>query len=170
MSLQSSLPTREAFLDREMRAWKALAATWCKLDEAALLHAGANDVWSFKDVMNHIAAWQEAALVQIAKLQRGEFASLGMSVERFNAAQHEADRDQSVTQSRRRLNASRRALLAVLERVDEKSLLNEFGRQSAGWWAKWTTYGHYEQHIDALAQFRVKIKADTATDFTDDTD
>lgn len=144
-----ALPTREAFFERERRAWKALALMWRNLSDEAISQAGAHGDWSIKDVMNHIATWQEAAITQIVKLQRGEFASLGKSVDRFNAAQHEADKDRTVAQSRRRLNASRRALLAQLQTLDEKSLLNEFGRQSAGWWAKWTTYGHYEQHIDA---------------------
>ena len=33
--------------------------------------------------------------------------------------------------------------------LPEAGLLNTFGRQAIGWWAKWMTYGHYEQHYDA---------------------
>jgi hypothetical protein len=38
--------------------------------------------------------------------------------------------------------------------VSDEQLLNEYGRQQIGWWAKWSTYGHYEQHLADLTAFR----------------
>ena len=53
-----------------------------------------------------------------------------------------ADRDWPLDETLQRLQSARAALLQLLTQVDETTLLNEYGRQAVGWWAKWTTYGH----------------------------
>ena len=72
----------------------------------------------------------------------------------FNAQQYAANRSRPLAESRDRLERVRSDLLALLATVTPDQLLNEYGRQQIGWWAKWTTYGHYEQHLVDVTAFR----------------
>jgi hypothetical protein len=148
--------TRAELLARERETWKELADTWCRLAGPAFDLPGAcGPGWSVKDVMNHVAAWQEAALRVIPELLKGRRATLGHGTGTFNALSHEADRQRSLQDTRRRLNRSRRELLRLIARVPEKRLLDADDR--VGWWVKFTTYAHYGEHIYELTQFREKI-------------
>jgi hypothetical protein len=140
-------------LRREQADWEEMTAAWRGLPESALTQAGAcGPTWSAKDVMNHVAAWQEAALRIIPELLAGRRATLGASTDRFNALQQAADRDRSLAATRRRLNASRRALLKLLEQVPDEALLDPAGR--VNWWVRYTMYSHYGEHIWELGEWR----------------
>jgi hypothetical protein len=147
--------TRAELLARERETWNELAAAWRGLPDPALALPGAcGPGWSVKDVMNHVAAWQEAALRIIPELLQGRRATLGHGTSTFNALSKEADQDRSLAATRRRLNKSRRDLRALVARVPEKRLLDVDDR--VGWWVKFTTYAHYGEHIYELTQFREK--------------
>jgi len=78
--------TQAEFFAREKEVWGELAATWRGLPEEALTRPGAcGPEWSVKDVMNHVAAWMEAALRVIPELGRGRRATLGHGTNTFNA-------------------------------------------------------------------------------------
>jgi hypothetical protein len=151
----NTLSTREAFFGREQQAWQAFSGSWIDLPEHLCLVAGAcGAAWSIKDVLNHTAVWQEAAIHVIHGLLAGRWARLGPNPQKFNQLHYDADRDRPLAESRDRLLQARPALLQLLQGVSDEQLLNEYGRQQVGWWAKWTTYGHYEQHLSELAVFR----------------
>ncbi|MGQ0602381.1 MAG: DinB family protein [Anaerolineales bacterium] len=134
----NELATREAFFLREQQAWKTLQHTWAKLPEAALVRPGAcGPEWSVKDVLNHLAAWQEAALGAVDDLLAKRWARLGANTDNYNQQHYAQDRDRPLASSRARLRFSRAKLLKRLKSVPEAQLLNENGRQAIGWWAKW---------------------------------
>jgi hypothetical protein len=144
--------TRAELLAREQADWDELTATWRGLPASALTRPGAcGPAWSVKDVMNHVAAWQEAALRIIPELLAGRRATLGAGTDRFNAQQQAADRGRSLAATRRRLAASRRALLALIEHIPDAPLLDPAGR--VNWWVRYTTYSHYGEHIWELTEF-----------------
>jgi hypothetical protein len=144
--------TRVELLAREKADWDELAGTWCDLPESALLRPGANRAgWSVKDVMNHVAAWQEAALRIIPEYLAGRRATLGASTDKFNAVQQAADRDRTLLASKRRLNRSRRELLKLLENIPDDALVDPAGR--INWWIRYTMYSHYGEHIPALTEY-----------------
>ncbi len=149
--------TRAELLAREKADWDELGATWCKLPNAALERPGAcGPGWSVKDVMNHVAAWQEAALRIIPELLAGRRATLGHSTNRFNELQQAQDKDRTLPASKRRLNRARRELLRLLETVPDGVLLDPAGR--VNWWVKFTTYAHYGEHIWELSEFARRWK------------
>ncbi len=151
----NTLSSRQAFFEREESAWQALTATWANLPAETLLLPGASGAaWSIKDIINHLAAWQEAAVRVINDLLAGRWGRLGPAVETFNAQHYAADQSRPLEESRERLEHARAQLLALLATVSGDQLLNEYGRQQIGWWAKWVTYGHYEQHLGDLTTFR----------------
>jgi hypothetical protein len=153
----NELATREAFFEREQKAWKALTSTWSNLSEAVLLQPGAAGTqWNIKDVINHIATWQETGLRMIEDLQAGRWARLGTNTDSFNHQHYFEDRERSLAESQKRLRFAQSKLLRRLRTLSEPELLNEFGRQAIGWWAKWTTYAHYEEHISDLKEFQTR--------------
>jgi hypothetical protein len=109
--------------------------------------------------MNHTASWQEAATRVVADLLVGRWARLGPTTQTFNEINFKMDQPKPLTLTRRRLAQARRNLLALLATVPEARLSNEFGRQQVGWWAKWCTYGHYNQHLADLNQFRKQLNS-----------
>jgi uncharacterized protein (TIGR03083 family) len=150
----NTLTSRAAFVAREAASWERLQQLLDGLAPEALTRPGACGAdWSVRDVLNHLAAWQEAALRVVGDLRAGRWGRLGPSVERFNQEQHTSDRDRPLDETLQRLQSARTALLHLLAQVDEATLLNEYGRQAVGWWAKWATYGHYEQHLADLEAF-----------------
>ena len=165
MHWETDPTSRAEFIAREKEAWKQLTTTWRSLPDDALMLPGAcGRRWSVKDVMNHVAAWQEAALRVIGDLLEGRWGRLGHSTDKFNALQYASDQNRSLSASRRRLNRARRSLLTLLAAVPEDRLLNVFGRQQIGWWAKFSTYGHYSEHIQALTEFRHRISVEDSGD------
>ena len=161
----NTLATREAFFLRERQSWAAFQQTWADLPEERLHITGAcGPTWSIKDVINHTAVWQEAAIRIINDLLSGRWARLGPNTEKFNALNYEEDRQRASGESIDRLLGARETLLQVLHDVTEDQLLNEYGRQQIGWWAKWTTYGHYEQHLQELTAFRQRTRKATTPD------
>lgn len=157
----NTLSTRESFFLREQHAWDAFCNTWADLPDPILLLPGACGAhWRIKDVINHTAVWQEAAIRVIHDLLAGRWARLGPNPEKFNLLNYERDHHRELGESRARLLLARQTLLRILYDVTDEQLLNEYGRQQIGWWAKWATYGHYEQHMAELTTFRHCMKDD----------
>ncbi len=147
--------TRAQFLAREQQVWEEMTGTWKELPDAAFLRKGAcGSPWSIKDVMNHVAAWQEAALRVLPELIKGNKAGAGYGVERFNRIHYEQDKNLSLEQSKVRFNKTRHDLLQMIETIPDELLLDINTR--VGWWIKYTTYDHYSGHIHDLCNFREK--------------
>jgi hypothetical protein len=122
--------SRLEFTERERASWKRFTTIWADLSDALLLQPGAcGPEWSVKDVINHTAVWQEAAVEQIGNLMAGRTARIGAGTDRFNAAQYALDRDRPLAESRVRLDRSRRKLLKLLRTVSDEQLLTVNGRQ-----------------------------------------
>jgi hypothetical protein len=148
---------RKEFNTLEETCWKELTAEWRGLNAKALVRRGACGSWSIKDVMNHIAAWQEATveilpiLLRNRKIPAGQFA-----LETFNQKHCREDAKRSLAASRRRLSRSRKVLLAFLRKVPEKRLIDLKGQ--VGLWAKYSTYGHYDEHLFDVREFRARTE------------
>ncbi|MCC7359721.1 MAG: maleylpyruvate isomerase N-terminal domain-containing protein [Anaerolineales bacterium] len=150
--------TRAALLAREQADWDEMTAAWRGLPERALTRPGAcGPTWSVKDVMNHVAAWQEAALRILPELLAGRRATLGAGTDRYNKEQQAAGAGRSLAATRRRLSRSRRALLALIGQIPDAALLDPAGR--VNWWVRYTTYSHYGEHIWELSEWRKQAAA-----------
>jgi hypothetical protein len=155
---ENTLHSRDAFFAREQAAWNQFLQTWTDLPEALLEQPGAcGPDWSIKDLINHTAAWQAAAVRIVRDLLTGRWARLGTNADKFNAHHYALDKNYPLDASRARLFQGRQTLLQLLETLSEEQLLNEYGRQQIGWWAKWNTYAHYEHHTADIAHFRQQV-------------
>ena len=148
--------TRTEFAALEDKSWGELKRTWHALPDEALVRPGACGPWSIKDVMNHVAAWQEATLHVLPELLQGHKLPAGQySIEKFNQRHYAEDKGRSLLASRRRLNRSRRQLLAFLATVPEAQMLDLKSR--VGTWVKYATYGHYDEHLVGLQEYRGRL-------------
>jgi hypothetical protein len=151
--------TVAGFLAREKEDWQTLSGLWAGLPEKDLTRPGACGEWSIKDVMNHIASWQDATrevipvLLAGGKLPKGKYA-----IGKFNPANYLKYHKLPLAVSKRRLRRSRRLLLKFLSGVPKKQLLDS--KHGAGLWAKYGTYGHYREHLRPLMRFRRLILKD----------
>lgn len=144
--------TRDEFFQREEELWRELTSCWDGVDEELLTKPGANgEAWSIKDVINHIAAWLEAGNRVVPQLIEGKKATLGISVDTFNDEHFIINKDKSLKLSLNYLKKSRKEFLSILQNAPEPKLLDPNTR--IGNWAKYSTYGHYMEHINNLKEF-----------------
>jgi hypothetical protein len=154
--------TVSGFLLREKAAWEALSGTWKGLPEKALLRPGACGKWSIKDVMNHIASWQAATRLVFSDLLAGRSLPKGKyTIGKFNPIEYARYRKFPLSASKRRLQRNRKMLLDLLAGVPKNRLLDL--KHPVGVWAKYTTYGHYQEHLKALTVFRRKASTGSAS-------
>jgi hypothetical protein len=149
--------TRKEFSTLEEMSWRELIAAWRGMSVKAMAKPGACGPWSIKDVMNHIAAWQEAAVkIMPILLRKGKIPAGEFGLKTFNAKHYWEDRSKSPTASRDRLNKSRKKFLASLKTIPENRLLND--KSPVGQWAKYSTYAHYDEHLFNIRDFRERIQ------------
>lgn len=130
---------QRALLETVEESWRRLDAAVAELDEATLSEQGVVGEWSVKDLLGHIAAWEQRAVEHVERWRRGEPPALGgVSVDEFNA--REAARRHSWTLEQVRADAAEtrqrlRAALASITDLEWARVITIDGRQrSAGEW------------------------------------
>src|SRR5438093_4213714 len=89
-------------------------------------------VWSPKDQLSHLAAWQEVLLARIEGRKEEDFLGIDaaryaqMDIDEFNAFLHERDAIRSPTEAREAFERSYQEVLKALEAVDEDDLYRDY--------------------------------------------
>ena len=112
----------EAIIEENARARAELMQAIDALSSQRRVEPGALGEWSLKDVMVHIAAWQEAPATVVRILMAGEELDAGFDTEAFNAeavAEHAGDTWEEVVAWLRRARGSYEA--AAREAVERLS-------------------------------------------------
>jgi uncharacterized protein (TIGR03083 family) len=168
----AELPTepqsKAELIERVRSARAALDRTVERLSEAQMTAPGP-DGWSIKDILAHIAAWEQILLVfhiggkpfqEAARLAAVDYQT--DSIDSINEALHRRDKARSLPET---LDASRSSygqVLAALEGMSEADLFKPYtpaGRESADGgllinWIAGDTYEHYSEH-EAMIQTRL---------------
>ena len=119
---------KERLFQRIDAAWQELQDATAGLSEESMLAPGAIGEWSVRDLLSHVATWEEEALwalpiiVEGGKLPR--YASQG-GIDAFNARQQEAKRHLSLQRLLQEMNATHQRLLALVDRVSESAYATE---------------------------------------------
>ncbi len=110
--------------------------------------------WSVKDVLAHVATWEEEALKYLPLiLSEGRpprYASYG-GIDAFNARMTEAKRRLSLADIQRRLEETHRELIAYLRRVPEEQFATETRFRHR---LRLDTYSHYPLHTSMIRAWR----------------
>lgn len=145
---------KERLFQRINAAWQDLQGALDGLSDEEMLAAGAVGEWSVRDLMAHVATWEEEALhalpiiVQGGKLPR--YASQG-GIDAFNARQQEAKRSMSLDRLREEMAATHQRFLALIDRIPESVYATE-GRFLKR--LRLDTYGHWRIHTADVLRWR----------------
>jgi hypothetical protein len=138
-------------------AFAAFEESFAGLPDVVLVQPGAAGDWSVKDVLAHVSTWEEEALEHLPTIAVGgtppRYAATG-GIDAFNARAAERNRELSLSDVRRMLEASHRRLVEYLLRVPSDLLAEEtrFRRR-----LRVDTYGHYRLHARHLREWRARL-------------
>lgn len=145
---------REQLLARLEKAWTALGASYAGLTDAEMTTPGVAGDWSVKDMLAHVATWEEEGLKYLPLIIAGgrppRYASYG-GIDAFNARMTEATRHLSLAEVQRRLEETHRQLIAYLQLVPEEQLATETRFRHR---LRLDTYSHYPLHADMIRAWR----------------
>ena len=124
------------------------------LSDGAINEPGPVGHWSVRDLLGHIATWEEEALKALPVILEGRplprYASTG-GIDAFNAREQDRKRGSTLDELNRDLAATRLRLIAYLANVPETAYAQE-GRFLKR--LRQDTYRHYHEHADQVSQWR----------------
>jgi len=139
-------------LDRLKREWQALLNTWKGLPEDVLLLPGAVGHWSTRDVMAHIATWEEEALKALPLILEGKPLPRYMGIDAFNAREQARKRHLPLKRVKEELLATHKKLVQFLENVPESAFASpRFTKR-----LRLDAIGHYREHAAQIAAWRTE--------------
>ena len=151
---------REQLLARLDKAWSALGDSYAGLTAAEMLAPGVAGDWSVKDMLAHVATWEEEALKYLPLVLAGgrppRYASYG-GIDAFNARMTEAKRGLSLAEVERLLEETHRQLIAYLQHVPEEQFATETRFRHR---LRIDTYSHYRLHADMIHAWREQTNAE----------
>lgn len=149
--------TKAELLEMMQRSYTDFEALLAPLSAAQLTAPGVSGDWSIKDILVHLAAWQERAASIVEAAGRNERVQLDPPVSndeemnRFNDATFAANRSRPLAQAQQDFRTSYQRLHAATEALNEEDLFNSTRfawRNGHALWetVKDNTYGHYDEH------------------------
>lgn len=128
------------------------------LSDEQMTRPGAVGEWSVKDVLSHVASWEELTLPDLARLARGDAAVLASidlyatNYDSFNAMIMSLRRHLPLGQVVRELDIARADFLAAVARLPDSVLVEgQFGRLLVK-----ITAEHDEEHAQHIREWRKK--------------
>lgn len=117
--------------------------------------------WSVKDMLAHVATWEEEALKYLPLVLAGgrppRYASYG-GIDAFNARMTEAKRGLSLAEVQRLLVETHRQLIAYLQSVPEEQFTTETRFRHR---LRLDTYSHYPLHATMIRAWREQMNVGT---------
>ena len=148
---------REQLLKRLDTAWVALDESYAGLSEAQMTTPGVAGEWSVRDILAHVATWEEEALKYLPLIIAGgrppRYASYG-GLDAFNARMTEAKRSLSLADVLAHLAKTHRQLVAYLRIVPEEQFTTETRFRHR---LRLDTYSHYPLHARMIREWRERI-------------
>ena len=146
---------RAQTLKRLDSAWKDFKASFADLSESQMLTAGVTGQWSVRDIIAHVATWDEEALKHLPAVLEGHrpprYSITYGGIDAFNALMTERKRHLSLAEVLRELDEVHDRLLAYVNRAPEELFAREtrFRRR-----LRLDTYSHYPKHAKAIRTWR----------------
>ena len=151
--------------------WRQLDEAVDGLDEAAVLAPGVVGQWSAKDLLGHVAAWEQVALRLLDQFRAGGPLSgvAGAQVDAYNAAESERRAALPLAAVRAELADTRRRLREHLAALSEEEWRAAVGVERPGTLGAWVggSLGgplgpgtHPAEHAHHLLVWRVRRSSD----------
>ena len=142
---------RQQLLNRIETAWNAFSQSYAGLSDAALTEPGVAGEWSVKDLLSHVATWEEEALKAMPLVLAGKLRPRYGDIDRFNAQQSALKGSLTLAEAHQEFAETHQRLLTYLESVPDSAFAGEtrFRRK-----LRLDTYGHYPEHTEAILTWR----------------
>lgn len=114
--------SRQALLAVVEETWGQVDAAIAGLDEAAMLEPGVVEEWSIKDLLGHVTAWEQMALLHVERWRRGETPGGGdanFSVDAYNTTEAARRSAWSLAQVQAEAVETRERLRATLQSLTD---------------------------------------------------
>ncbi len=152
--------SRQQLLLRLDSRWQDLLASYAGLSDSELTEPGVTATWSVKDIIAHVSAWEEEALMHLPVVLAGKrpprYSVTHGGINAFNAQMTEASRALTLAEVIRRRDDTHRRLVAFVGRALEPECAGDtrFRRR-----LRLDTYGHYAVHTKAISRWRARRAA-----------
>lgn len=148
------------FLERMRTGRRALNEAISGLSEEQIAHGQITPEWTLRDVLAHIAAWQNEARIWIERAGRGERIGPFMDedVDQWNARRVEERRRLPLVDVIQEFNDAQDTLLALLDQWPEDAI--PLGPN--GWTATarlWWLTDHDVEHLAQIRAYRERLAA-----------
>jgi len=146
--------SKEQTLTRIEQEWKAFLDSFAGLADNILMESGAVGHWSIRDVLAHIATWEEEALKVLPLILEGKpiprYIRYG-GIDAFNAHEQERKRHLLLELVIEELATTHKRLLQFLTEVPDSMFLskNRFAKR-----LRLDTYNHYREHAHHIGEWR----------------
>jgi hypothetical protein len=159
-------PTRTEILERIHTERQRLEDFLNALTAEQFTIPGVEPGWTAKDLLAHIAVWEERMVAWITAAQNGEIPDLPMgdaAVDALNAATWERDKDISLDEAWRRFHAAHPAAVRIAEQTPDDVLFDPAHYPWRAGRPMWfmvaaNTYWHYEEHMVGLETWRAALE------------
>jgi hypothetical protein len=151
---------RQRLLRRLDEAWEDLKASYAGLSTEELLEPGVAGDWSVKDLIAHVAWWEEEALTHLPVILAGRrpprYSTTYGGIDAFNAKRMDQRRSLSISEVLRQRDETHRRLTDLIARAPAEQLAGEtrFLRR-----LRLDTYAHYREHAGAIREWRKRRAA-----------
>ena len=148
---------RENLFERLESRWRELHNAFRGLSREALLESGVVGSWSIRDVLVHVASWDEEALKALPIIVDGgrvpRYSDVYGGIDAFNALTQGRKASLTLEEAMQEFEEAHRRLLAYLEGVPDAAFAAEgrFLRR-----LRQDTYGHYREHAEQIREWREK--------------
>ena len=134
-------------LQRIEDAWGAFLTSLDGLSDDHLQEPGAIGEWSLKELLGHMALWDNLGRENAALALSGQARQFD-DYEALNQADHAARKGRSLSEERAAMHQAHAALVADLE---EREALDAAAIDEA---LAGSTYGHYDEHLADVRSWR----------------
>lgn len=148
---------KKRVLERLENAWTTLEASYAGLDDRRMIEPGVTGEWSVKDILAHVAAWQDEALKYLPVIAEGKrpprYSVMYGGIHAFNERVTVEKKGLSLEKVLNQLHATHRRVVEMVSATPE-SLLDTESRYVRRLRAD--TYGHYTKHAKAIQLWRTR--------------
>lgn len=151
---------KTALLERTRAARAALDALLATLDDRQMHEPAFDGGWSVKDLLAHIANWEELCISWIEGGERGDTPDRPAAISDDEAAAinervYREHRDRPLNDVRAASRASYERMIATIERLDEAALSDGSrfpwtGGRPVSLFIRWNADAHYAEHREQI--------------------
>ena len=163
---------KSSLLEEMSNGYTTLENILAPLDEAQMIIPGVNGDWSIKDILAHLAAWQNYLLIRLQAAARNEVPAVqgilsdedeGDAVDKINAGFYEENKSRPLEEVVSDFRTTFRQIVEVVQALSDEDL---FEPMRFAWMkgnALWelvpgNTYGHYQEHTGSIQEWLVKSR------------